>query len=83
MRDVTGTMQKISAISTDDFQTWRSARARPEAGAASVTEPADQFYGDRNAGIRDPSGNLLWIATHKEEVSPVAMRGRVGALNQE
>ncbi|MGA2261016.1 MAG: hypothetical protein ABSH28_06240 [Acidobacteriota bacterium] len=48
-----------------------------------MTGPADQFYGDHNAGIRDPSGNLLWIAAHKEEVSPVAMIGRVGALNQE
>ncbi|MGA2261017.1 MAG: hypothetical protein ABSH28_06245 [Acidobacteriota bacterium] len=25
MRGVTGTMQRISAISTDDFQTWRSS----------------------------------------------------------
>jgi PhnB protein len=41
-----------------------------QAGAKSVTEPADQFYGDRNAGITDPSGNCWWIATHKEDVSP-------------
>jgi uncharacterized glyoxalase superfamily protein PhnB len=36
-----------------------------EAGATSVEEPVDQFYGDREAGVKDPSGNVWWIATHK------------------
>ena len=36
-----------------------------EAGATSVEEPVDQFYGDREAGVKDPSGNVRWIATHK------------------
>lgn len=36
-----------------------------EAGAISVEEPVDQFYGDREAGIKDPTGNVWWIATHK------------------
>ncbi len=35
------------------------------AGATSLEEPVDQFYGDREAGIKDPSGNVWWIATHK------------------
>jgi uncharacterized glyoxalase superfamily protein PhnB len=34
------------------------------AGAASVREPVDEPYGDRVAGVRDPFGNLWWIATH-------------------
>lgn len=38
------------------------------AGAESLMEPADQFYGDRNAGVQDPSGNMWWIATHLEDV---------------
>ncbi|MBI2838562.1 MAG: VOC family protein [Acidobacteria bacterium] len=50
-----------------------------QAGAASVMEPADQFYGDRNAGVRDPSGNLWWIATHKEDVPPEEMAKRAEA----
>ncbi|MFQ5627378.1 MAG: VOC family protein [bacterium] len=29
-----------------------------EAGATSAMEPANQFYGDRNAGVKDPSGNF-------------------------
>src|SRR5215211_5810261 len=28
-----------------------------DAGATSLMEPADQFYGDRNAGVKDPLGN--------------------------
>jgi uncharacterized glyoxalase superfamily protein PhnB len=28
-----------------------------QAGATSLMEPADQFYGDRNAGVKDPVGN--------------------------
>ncbi len=35
------------------------------AGAVSIEEPVDQFYGDREAGVKDPSGNIWWIATHK------------------
>ena len=31
-------------------------------------EPSNQFYGDRNAGVRGPDGNSWWIATHVEEV---------------
>jgi uncharacterized glyoxalase superfamily protein PhnB len=36
-----------------------------EAGGTSLEEPVDQFYGDREAGIKDPTGNVWWIATHK------------------
>jgi PhnB protein len=40
-----------------------------DAGATSVMEPADQFYGDRNGGVVDPTGNTWWIATHLEDLS--------------
>jgi uncharacterized glyoxalase superfamily protein PhnB len=36
------------------------------AGATSLFEPADRPYGDREAGIKDPSGNHWYIATHKK-----------------
>ncbi|HMG36302.1 MAG TPA: VOC family protein [Blastocatellia bacterium] len=49
------------------------------AGATSVMEPADQFYGDRNAGVRDQWGNLWWIATHVEDVTPEELKKRVAA----
>jgi PhnB protein len=46
------------------------------AGATSVMEPADQFYGDRHGGVRDASGNQWWIATHVEDVPPEEMERR-------
>lgn len=39
------------------------------AGAKSLREPADQPYGDRMAGVRDPFGYKWWIATHVKDVS--------------
>jgi uncharacterized glyoxalase superfamily protein PhnB len=38
------------------------------AGAESFQEPADQFYGDRSAGVRDAFGNTWYIATHIKDV---------------
>lgn len=52
-----------------------------QAGATSLTEPADQFYGDRSAGVTDPVGNRWWIATHKEDVAPEEMAQRAAALH--
>ncbi len=39
-----------------------------QAGAKSIMEPADQFYGDRMAGVIDPVGNQWFFATHIEDV---------------
>jgi uncharacterized glyoxalase superfamily protein PhnB len=50
------------------------------AGAQSVHEPADMFYGDRQGGIKDPSGNLWWIATHIEDVAPDELKRRAEAF---
>ena len=47
-----------------------------EKGAVSVMEPADQFYGDRNAGVKDKDGINWWIATHVEDVSPDEIKRR-------
>jgi len=33
------------------------------AGATSISEPADQPYGERVAGVRDASGNVWYIGT--------------------
>ncbi|MGH2360944.1 MAG: VOC family protein [bacterium] len=61
---------------TDTDATYRRAL---QAGATSVMEPADQFYGDRSAGIKDPLGNIWWIATHKEDVSREEIARRAAA----
>lgn len=50
------------------------------AGATSVREPADQFYGDRSAGVRDQFGNQWYIATHVEDVSQEEMERRMAKM---
>ena len=47
------------------------------AGAQSIMEPADQFYGDRHGGVKDAAGNSWWIATHIEDVSEEEMKRRM------
>jgi PhnB protein len=47
------------------------------AGAASSMEPADKFYGDRSASVRDPFGNQWHIATHIEDVSSEELQRRL------
>lgn len=47
-----------------------------EAGGNSVSEPKDQFYGDRSASIKDPAGNTWWIATHVQDLHPEELRKR-------
>ena len=46
------------------------------AGAESIIEPRDQFYGDRVGAVKDLAGNQWWIATHKEEMSSEEMTRR-------
>jgi uncharacterized glyoxalase superfamily protein PhnB len=53
------------------------------AGASSLREPEDQFYGDRSAGVIDALGNRWWIATHVEDVSPEEMERRTAAMGQQ
>jgi PhnB protein len=50
------------------------------AGATSVREPADQFYGDRSGGVRDEFGNQWYIATHVEDVSKEEMDRRMANM---
>lgn len=54
-----------------------------QAGAASLMEPTDQFYGDRSAGVQDRAGNQWWIATHQEDVPPEEMAKRAEAYMQQ
>jgi PhnB protein len=54
-----------------------------EAGAVSVMEPTTQFYGDRHGGVKDPSGNFWWIATHVEDVPPDELARRAESYMQQ
>ena len=46
------------------------------AGAMSVSEPVNMFYGDRSACVKDVSGNNWWIATHLEDLSTAEIQER-------
>jgi PhnB protein len=50
-----------------------------QAGATSLREPTDEFYGERMAGVQDPVGNHWWIATRTENVSPAELARRAAA----
>jgi PhnB protein len=54
-----------------------------EAGATSVMEPADMFYGDRSAGVKDPCGNLWWIGTRTEDLPPDELARRAEAYGKQ
>jgi PhnB protein len=56
---------------------YKSALAH---GATSMHEPADQFYGDRNAQVKDPSGHVWFFATHIEDVSTVEVQERLAKM---
>ena len=46
------------------------------AGATSLQEPKDQFYGERNSGVMDGWGNHWYIATHLEALTEAEVRRR-------
>lgn len=47
-----------------------------QAGAKSIKEPMDQFYGDRSGCVLDSGNNTWWIATHVEDVSEPELKRR-------
>lgn len=49
-------------------------------GATLVREPADQFYGDRDAYIIDPLGHGWAVASHVEDVDPEELVRRMAEL---
>lgn len=49
------------------------------AGALSLMTPADQFYGDRCAGVQDPAGNSWWIASRVEDLTSAEIGQRIAS----
>jgi PhnB protein len=72
-----GLQSMIHLYVPDTDAVYKSALA---AGATSIREPADQFYGDRSAGVKDFCGNEWWMATHIEDVSQEEMQRRMAAM---
>lgn len=67
-------MPATVALYVEDVDAWYKRAL--QAGATSVREPSDQFYGDRSAGVKDFAGNHWWIHTHIEDVPPEEMKKR-------
>ncbi len=51
--------------------------------AEPTMEPADMFWGDRMGSVRDPWGNIWWIATHVEDVTPAELAERARAFAEQ
>jgi PhnB protein len=67
-------MPATVALYVEDTDRWYQRALK--AGATSVREPSNQFYGDRSAGVKDFFGNQWWIHTHIEDVSPDELKKR-------
>jgi PhnB protein len=67
-------MQAMLYLYVDEVDaTYQVALA---SGAETVQPPQDHFYGDRSGGVKDPCGNVWYIATHIEDVSPSELKRR-------
>lgn len=50
-------------------------------GATSISDPADQFYGDRTGTLKDPFGMVWFVATHIEDVSEEELTQRASEFS--
>jgi PhnB protein len=73
-----GTPVTISVYVEDVDGVFEAATA---AGAKSVREPENQFYGDRNAQFEDPFGHRWSVATHVEDVPADEMEKRMAEFS--
>ena len=58
----------------------RVYRRALENGAASISEPQDQFYGYRSATVRDPGGNQWSICAVVEQLTHEEIERRVSKM---
>jgi hypothetical protein len=49
---------------------------------AQMSEPKDQRYPERNAGVIDAWGNHWYIATHQEDLTAEELRVRTAAQGE-
>jgi PhnB protein len=59
-------MSTMFLLYVEDVDFWY--RRAVKAGAVLISEPADQPYGDRTAGVSDSFGNTWYMATHIKDV---------------
>jgi hypothetical protein len=59
----------------DDAETTQ--RQALAAGATSVTDVTELFWGDRVGRVRDPLGNIWWLQSHAVDVPPDELQARM------
>jgi PhnB protein len=78
-KSVGGTPVTIHVYVADVDATYAKAL---DAGATSVREVENQFYGDRSGQFEDPFGHRWSIASHVEDVSEEEMGRRMAEMAQ-
>jgi PhnB protein len=73
------TASMLHVYVADSDATYKRALA---AGATSLREPTNEFYGDRMSGVQDPFRNKWYFATHFEDVADDEMARRATELAQ-
>jgi PhnB protein len=51
-----------------------------KAGGKEINAVQDQFYGDRTGTLKDPFGNVWFLATHKEDLTVEEINQRAAKL---
>ena len=72
-KELGGTSVSIMTYVDDTDAAYKQAI---DAGATSLMEPDDMFWGDRLSSVQDPFGHSWTIATHIEDVSSEEMQRR-------
>lgn len=70
-----GCSMQVSVPDTD-----ASFQKATQTGATALMPPADMFWGDRYAMVKDPFGHVWAFRTQKEEVSPEELEKRAKAF---
>jgi PhnB protein len=73
-QDLGGTCASLFLYVEDVDAAFRRATG---AGAVSLMEPADMFWGDRMCKVTDPYGHEWALASHVEDVPPEEMQKRM------
>jgi PhnB protein len=72
-KELGGTSASVFMYVEDIDAVYRQAI---DAGATSLMEPDDMFWGDRFGSVQDPFGHSWTIATHIEDLEPEEMQRR-------
>ena len=72
-KELGGTSASVFMYVEDIDAVYRQAI---DAGASSLMEPDDMFWGDRFGSVQDPFGHSWTIATHIEDLEPEEMQRR-------